>query len=146
MMLLSFNMMGQQKVYYTSTKMLNKIPATGKERPKFTYKIISLNNQTYGYDIFANDVLLFHQTEMPGKSAGIGFANTVDASKVAERVILKLENPIAPPIVIPNIEPKPGNKKVPITNPATAPNEAPIASPARNVSCTDIAPIETTIT
>ena len=98
-MLLSFNMMGQQKVYYTSAKMLNKIPATGKERPKFTYKILSLNNQTYGYDVFANDVLLLHQEEMPGKNAGIGFASIADASKVAERVILKLNNPIMPPVV-----------------------------------------------
>lgn len=99
LLLLSINAIGQQKVFYTSGKLLNKIPRSLSEKTNFSYKLIPSGENTFGYDVFANNVLILHQQQMPGKAEGIGFSSKEDASKVAQRVILKLEHPITQPVV-----------------------------------------------
>lgn len=91
--------MGQQPVFYTSLKLQNKIPHQGNELVHYTYSLLSLDNDTYGYDVYANGVLLLHQPNMPGKPERTGFSSKEDAGKVAQRIILKLQHPVAPPVV-----------------------------------------------
>ena len=93
LLLLSLHAFGQQKIYYTSGKKLNKVPQSTTEQTNYTYKLIPSGENTFGYDVFADNILIFHQVQMPGKATGIGFTNREDAEKVAQCVIMKLKHP-----------------------------------------------------
>lgn len=99
LLFLSVTTYGQQKIFFTSSKFLNKIPHNGTEKTKFTYKLIPSANNTFGYDVFADNIIILHQQQMPGKADGVGFSGKEDAIKVAQRVILKLNHPIVQPVV-----------------------------------------------
>ena len=66
---------------------------------KFTYKITTLANGTFGYDIFSGSVKLIHQNTKPGLPGSEGFRRKEDAEKVAKLVIEKLNKNIIPPSV-----------------------------------------------
>lgn len=51
----------------------------------------------WGYDIYANDVLLIHQPIIPGLSGNQGFVSETDAQKAAKLVTDKLKKNIMPP-------------------------------------------------
>lgn len=76
-----------------------KTTVTGEQQTTYTYKIITLPDKTYGYDVFANGKLLVHQANIPAMPGNSGFATKKDATKVAELVIRKLKDGIMPPTI-----------------------------------------------
>ncbi len=63
------------------------------------YTIIQVNDNQYGYDIFVNGRLRFHQPTIPGQPGNTGFKNKEDAKKVVLLVIDKINTGIMPPTV-----------------------------------------------
>ena len=61
--------------------------------------IIPSEENTFGYDIYVQDVILIHQPSRPGVPGNLGFATKEDAMKVAELVIKKMRNNEMPPSV-----------------------------------------------
>lgn len=55
----------------------------------------------WGYDIFRNGKKYIHQTSKPAMRGNIGFKNKLEAQKVAEFVVAKIEKGISPPSVTP---------------------------------------------
>ncbi len=66
---------------------------------KFTYKIIEAPNNTFGYDIYADDSKLIHQPSIPAVAGSEGFKTKSDAAKVAKLVIGKMKKGEWPPAV-----------------------------------------------
>ena len=64
---------------------------------RFTYTIIPLSGNSYGYEIYDGGKRLIRQSSIPTLPGNRGFANTSDAEKVAELVILKLKRGEWPP-------------------------------------------------
>ena len=61
-------------------------PVQSKSPPSanpITYKIITVANGGFGYDIFNGDHRLIHQMSMPGLPGNQGFRRKSDARKVA---------------------------------------------------------------
>ena len=63
------------------------------------YKIITLADGTFSYDIFTGDHRIIHQTSIPGLPGNKGFRRKEDAEKVARLVVEKLNQHIVPPTV-----------------------------------------------
>lgn len=68
---------------------------------KITFKIIDAPNGTFGYDIFSDDKLMFHQPSIPAMPGNEGFKTKSDAEKVAQLVIDKIKKGEMPPTVSP---------------------------------------------
>lgn len=66
---------------------------------KLTYEIIGAPNHTYGYDVFADGRLIFHQTYVPALPGDEGFKTREDATKVALLVIDKIKKGKTPPTI-----------------------------------------------
>ncbi len=64
-----------------------------------SYKIISGEGQTFGYDIFLRGKLLVHQPMVPCVQGKKGFVKKEDAQKLALFVIGKIRKKIMPPTV-----------------------------------------------
>ena len=64
---------------------------------RFTYTIIPLAGNSYGYEIYDGGKRLIRQSSIPTQPGNRGFANTSDAEKVAALVILKLKRGEWPP-------------------------------------------------
>lgn len=64
---------------------------------RFTYTIIPLSGNSYGYEIYDGGKRLIRQSSIPTLPGNRGFANTSDAEKVAALVILKLKRGEWPP-------------------------------------------------
>ncbi len=80
------------------------VPSTIHSKPTLsgnpiTYKIITVANNRFGYDIFDNDRRIIHQISTPGMSGNQGFRRKEDAEKVAVLVVEKLKRHIVPPSV-----------------------------------------------
>ncbi len=67
--------------------------ASAYTNTNLTYKIIDAPNSTFGYDVYAEDRLMIHQTSVPGLPGNEGFKTKEDAEKVALLVIEKIRNP-----------------------------------------------------
>ena len=63
------------------------------------YKIITLPDGTFSYDIFTGDHRIIHQTSIPARPGNEGFRRKEDAEKVARLVIDKLNKHIIPPTI-----------------------------------------------
>ena len=57
---------------------------------KLTFKVIESPNETYGYDIYADDRLVIHQPNVPGTNSTDGFKTRQAAGKVAKLIVDKL--------------------------------------------------------
>mgnify|MGYP001271692802 CR=1 FL=1 len=88
-----------EKQIYTSGKYINRIPTEGKKTIEYSFKLLQLNNNTFGYEVFANGVLILRQDEYPGRGAGNGFQSEKDATIIAQVIISKLQRPVAPPVL-----------------------------------------------
>jgi len=64
-----------------------------------TYRIITVANGTFCYDIFTDDHRLIHQVSVPGLPGNKGFLLKKDAEKVARLIVQKLNKNIMPPTV-----------------------------------------------
>ena len=73
--------------------------ATAYASTKLTYKIIDAPKHTHGYDVFADDRLMIHQTSVPALPGNEGFKTKEDATKVALLVIEKIKKGEMPPTV-----------------------------------------------
>lgn len=77
-----------------------KFPEAGKfKSTEITYKIISVAQNTFCYDIFSDGKLLIHQPSVPGMPGNKGFKNKESAVKVAQLVITKIKNGEMPPTI-----------------------------------------------
>jgi hypothetical protein len=65
----------------------------------YSLKLITVENNTWCYDIYKNNKLLIHQTSIPGLSGKYGFKSKSDAEKVGRLVIEKLTKGEMPPTV-----------------------------------------------
>ncbi len=70
-----------------------------KKRDKYTFKTILVHNQTWGYNIYVNDMLKIHQPTIPGRAGNEGFKTKEDAEKTARLVIEKMKKGEMPPTV-----------------------------------------------
>jgi hypothetical protein len=73
-------------------------PDTIKAR-NITYKIINGINQTYGYDIYVDGKIMFHQPSIPCLPGLNGFKKRKDAKNIALLVITKIKNGMMPPTI-----------------------------------------------
>ena len=64
-----------------------------------TASLFTARQQTWGYDIYVNRVLLIHQPTIPCYAGPDGFASRKDALAVAELVITKIRKGQMPPTV-----------------------------------------------
>jgi hypothetical protein len=79
----------------------DRLKTQGFSADSLTYTIIRSDQQTYGYDIYANGKLLIHQSSIPGMPGNQAFKSEQDAEKVAQVVITKiLEGQMPPAITI----------------------------------------------
>lgn len=61
-----------------------------------SYRIVSSEAGTYGYEILVNNKLLIRQKNVPGLSGNRGFIKKADAATTARLVIQKLQKGIMP--------------------------------------------------
>jgi hypothetical protein len=73
-----------------------------QSKKNFTFKVISVPNNKWGYDIYKNNKIFIHQTNIPGLPGTVGFRCKSDAKKIAQLVITKLKNGVMPPAVTKN--------------------------------------------
>ena len=64
-----------------------------------TYKIVPVQNNTWGYNIYAGGRLLIQQSSIPGMAGNDGFKTKSGAEKVAQLVISKIKKGEMPPTV-----------------------------------------------
>jgi Domain of unknown function (DUF4907) len=66
---------------------------------KLSYKIITVENNTWGYDIYNGTRLFVHQPTIPAIPGNKGFASKLFAEKVAKKVIEKIKKSESPPTI-----------------------------------------------
>ena len=66
---------------------------------KYSFKIIRLASNTYGYEIYNGSKLFIKQLTIPGIAGTGGFRKKSDAEKVANLVTSKLSKGIMPPTI-----------------------------------------------
>jgi len=71
--------------------------ASSKKTSPYHYTTIYTNNIGWGYDILEHSTIRIHQPHIPAVQGNQGFKSAEDASKVAEKIIEKLERGIMPP-------------------------------------------------
>lgn len=89
----------QQQPKQSDSKEAQFPSASTYANSKFTYKIINAPEKTYGYDIYADNRLMIHQSSAPGLPGNRGFKTKADAEKVAKLVISKIKKGEMPPTV-----------------------------------------------
>jgi hypothetical protein len=77
----------------------NSTESNAIHNKKLTYKIINGINNTYCYDIYADDKLMIHQPSIPGLSGNEGFKTRTAAENIAQLVISKIKKGEMPPSV-----------------------------------------------
>lgn len=87
----------QEKIAYTSTKVVNAPDAKANEIVKYTFEIISNEDASFGYNILANGKVYFHQPNYPGRTSG--FSDKRICESIAKIIISKLERPVTPPMI-----------------------------------------------
>ncbi|WP_298296694.1 DUF4907 domain-containing protein [Hydrotalea sp.] len=60
--------------------------------PQITYKTYYTDSLQWGYDIYVNNQLRFHQNIIPGASGKKGFVSEEQAATIARLVINKMKN------------------------------------------------------
>ncbi|MBS1921159.1 MAG: DUF4907 domain-containing protein [Bacteroidetes bacterium] len=75
-----------------------QFPASVKDA-KLGYKIISVENNTWGYDIYNGTRLFVHQPTIPAMPGNKGFKSKQFAEKVAKKVIEKIKKGGGPPTI-----------------------------------------------
>ena len=83
-----------QQAHNSETVSANEVLHT-----KFSYKIIDAPNKTFGYDVYAGDHKIIHQTSVPALPSNKGFTTTTAAKKIAQLVIEKIKKGEMPPTV-----------------------------------------------
>lgn len=73
--------------------------ATTYSHSDTTYRIISSNGDTYGYEILINGKAFIRQKNIPGLTGLTGFKRKEDAEKAAQLVLKKLNAGIMPPSI-----------------------------------------------
>lgn len=68
---------------------------------KYSFIVIKVEGNTFGYEISDNGKLLVRQKTIPALSGNRGFSSQEDAEKCANFVISKLKRNIMPPTVTP---------------------------------------------
>lgn len=66
---------------------------------QFNYFVIKADNNTFGYDVYADGSLFIHQSTIPGLAGTNGFADTTIAGKTAQLVIAKIKKGELPPVI-----------------------------------------------
>lgn len=83
-----------------STSFLLKITAqNSNSKAKYESKIVENKNKTFGYQILKDTKVMINQESMPAVPGNDGFPRKIDAERMANLVIFKLENNIMPPTV-----------------------------------------------
>lgn len=67
------------------------------QKNEFSFKIIELQDGTFGYDIYKNDQLIIHQPFIPAINDKKGFKSKIETQKVALFAINKIKNGEMPP-------------------------------------------------
>lgn len=86
-------------VAQTSSRATNSNEINLKDGRKLTYKIINSINNTFGYDIYADDKMIIHQPSIPALSGKEGFKTKIAAENIAQLVISKIKQGEMPPSV-----------------------------------------------
>ncbi|MFA6149688.1 MAG: DUF4907 domain-containing protein [Chitinophagaceae bacterium] len=95
---ISINVQAQSLVVATNTNEVNKIQQLASDKEIiYSIQTFKTKSATWGYDIIANGKVYFHQSEMPGKDNGLGFASEAGALKVGRRIVELLRSPVSVP-------------------------------------------------
>ncbi|AWV98075.1 DUF4907 domain-containing protein [Arcticibacterium luteifluviistationis] len=70
-----------------------------KPSSSYSYKVLELDKDQFGYEIRKDNQLLISQNYIPGRAGNSSFSNSKDAEKVASLMISKLENGVFPPTI-----------------------------------------------
>ncbi len=68
-------------------------------KTQFQYFVVRAENNTFGYDIYADGNLYIHQYSIPAVGTNKGFADTAAAGATARLVIKKIQQGESPPSV-----------------------------------------------
>lgn len=82
-----------------NVKKTSSVTSNDEVKGKLKYVIISGLNNTYGYDVFKDEVKLIHQPIIPGYDGINGFTSPQQAEKVASLVIKKIKKGEMPPTI-----------------------------------------------
>ena len=102
--LLTIFLISSQLLLSQETKSTNQTNTEFPEAKAFinsnlTYKIIKAPNNTFCYDIYADNHLMIHQPSVPGIPGNEGFKNKAGAESIAKLVISKIKKGEMPPSV-----------------------------------------------
>lgn len=84
------------------SKMEQQVPQqtiNSYENAEIITSIIPSENNTFGYDIYVDSILLIHQISKPGIAGNEGFSTKEQAQQVANLVVKKIRNNEMPPTV-----------------------------------------------
>jgi hypothetical protein len=68
-------------------------------KESITYRIIDAPNHTFGYDIYINGKLSYHQELRPAVAGNEGFKTKEQAEKAAKLVVTKIKQNQIPPTI-----------------------------------------------
>lgn len=71
----------------------------GGSNKEWTYKVVSISENNWGYQLFQNGTMKINQTSIPSVQGIQGFDSQVKAERTAKHIISKLEKGIFPPTV-----------------------------------------------
>lgn len=97
-MLVNFRAICQQTVNATPVSTAPILKADGSINPNYTYKLFVAPNKLYGYDIFQNGKIIFHQPALaePAGDKSASLNKKSDADKAARLAIDKIKTGMSP--------------------------------------------------
>jgi|YelNatPaOPRAMG01_1025707.scaffolds.fasta_scaffold00148_44 hypothetical protein len=79
-------------IIYVITGWLKDKQTSAAKIPEITYKTYYSDSLHWGYDIYVNNELRFHQPIIPGATGKNGFISEEQAATIARLVIQKMKN------------------------------------------------------
>ncbi len=84
--------------FSTNTNAQKSVPAKIKYS-EYSIKIIPSAGNSYGYEIFQDNIVIIRQPNIPGMPGNKGFKLKADAQKVARLAVSKLSHGMMPPTI-----------------------------------------------
>lgn len=87
------------KIEKSTDKLIEIDQVNPYQNSTITTKVISAENNTFGYEILVDGSVLIHQPSIPGMPGNEGFKTKEVAQKVADFVAKKIKNNQMPPTI-----------------------------------------------
>ncbi|MDX2174564.1 MAG: DUF4907 domain-containing protein [Bacteroidota bacterium] len=83
----------------SNTTKNEQLDDNSKNKTVFSSNIIVHSDSTYGYEILKNNTIYIRQLNIPAISGNKNFKSKIQAQKVADLVVSKLNSKIVPPTI-----------------------------------------------